>query len=280
MGLSFRKSIQILPGVKVNVSKSGLSLSAGIGGLHGSINTKGQVRGTASLPGTGVRYTKTKKITDLIPGLASEEEKKKAAKKEAAKKAKEEKVAEEKKTEEKAPKIKKGDISKAIMKIYAVSDKQIDWISIKNSDSNLGYENWDYLKENAAAVLDGDIDTYLKIIQDVNPFDELQALGSTFECGSDNPMKMFVECNINKEQVLEEYKDSEELLEDYVAAIALKAGCDIFALLPLWQVEFTAVDGEKTILNAKFQRDSFEQLDFNKIDASDAVTRLGGIIAV
>ena len=180
----------------------------------------------------------------------------------------------------KTPKLKKGDISKAIMKIYAVSDKQIDWISIKNSDSNLGYENWDYLKENAAAVLDGDIDTYLKIIQDVNPFDELQALGSTFECGSDNPMKMFVECNINKEQVLEEYKDSEELLEDYVAAIALKAGRDIFALLPLWQVEFTAVDGEKTILNAKFQRDSFEQLDFNKIDASDAVTKLGGIIAV
>ncbi|MDO5441330.1 MAG: DUF4236 domain-containing protein, partial [Bacillota bacterium] len=69
MGLSFRKSITILPGVKVNLSKSGVSLSAGIGGLHGSINTKGQVRGTASIPGTGVRYTKTKKLTDLIPGI-------------------------------------------------------------------------------------------------------------------------------------------------------------------------------------------------------------------
>lgn len=274
MGLSFRKSITILPGVKVNLSKSGVSLSAGIGGLHGSINTKGQVRGTASIPGTGVRYTKTKKLTDLIPGIGGEEEKKKSTG--ATKSHKGPDLKPEKKDE--APK--RGEVSKAIMKIYAISDKQIDWISIKNSDSNLGYEDWDYLKENASKVLDGDIDTYLKIIQDVNPFDELQALGSTFECGSDNPMKMSVECNINKEQVLEEYKDNKELLEDYVAAIALKAARDIFALLPLWQVEFTAVDGERTILNVKFQRDSFETLNFDKLDASETITKLGGIIAV
>lgn len=274
MGLSFRKSITILPGVKVNLSKSGVSLSAGIGGLHGSINTKGQVRGTASIPGTGVRYTKTKKLTDLIPGIGGEEEKKKSTG--ATKSHKEPDLKPEKKDEA----LKRGDVSKAIMKIYAISDKQIDWISIKNSDSNLGYEDWDYLKENASKVLDGDIDTYLKVIQDVNPFDELQALGSTFECGSDNPMKMSVECNINKEQVLEEYKDNKELLEDYVAAIALKAARDIFALLPLWQVEFTAIDSERTILNVKFQRDSFETLNFDKLDASETITKLGGIIAV
>lgn len=271
MGLSFRKSITILPGVKVNVSKSGLSLSAGIGGLHGSINTKGQVRGTASLPGTGVRYTKTKNIKDLLPGA---EEKKKAAA--AEKKAK----AEEAVKEEAPKKPKKGDLSKAIMDIYAVSDKAIDWISIKNSTSNLGYENWDYLKEHAGKVLDGDIDTYLEIINDVNPFDELIALGSEFECGTDNPMKMFVECKINADAVLEEYKADKEIYEDYVAGLALKAARDIFALLPLWQVEVTALEGEQTVLNVKFQRDSFETLNFDKLDASDTIKKLGGIIAV
>ena len=274
MGLSFRKSITILPGVKVNLSKSGVSLSAGIGGLHGSINTKGQVRGTASIPGTGVRYTKTKKLTDLIPGIGGEEEKKKSTG--ATKSHKEPDLKPEKKDEA----LKRGEVSKAIMKIYAVSDKQIDWINIKNSESNLGYENWEYLKENASAVLDGDIDTYLKVIQDVNPFDELQALGSTFECGSDNPMKMSVECTVNADAVLENCKDDAELLADYVAGVALKAARDLFALLPLWQIEVTAINDGKNVLNVKFQRDSFEQLDFNKVDASDAITRLGGIIAV
>ena len=286
MGLSFRKSITILPGVKVNVSKSGLSLSAGVAGLHGSINTKGQVRGTASLPGTGVRYTKTKNIKDLLPGA---EEKKKAAAAEKKAKAAEAKKAKaeeaeakaEKPVKEEAPKKpKKGDLSKAIMDIYAVSDKAIDWISIKNSTSNLGYENWDYLKEHAGKVLDGDIDTYLEIIRDVNPFDELIALGSEFECGTDNPMKMFVECKINADAVLEEYKADKEIYEDYVAGLALKAARDIFALLPLWQVEVTALEGEQTVLNAKFQRDSFETLNFDKLDASDTIKKLGGIIAV
>ena len=60
MGLNFRKSIKLLPGVKLNLSKGGVSLSGGVKGLRASINTKGQVTGTAGIPGTGVYYTKKK----------------------------------------------------------------------------------------------------------------------------------------------------------------------------------------------------------------------------
>ena len=56
MGLNFRKSISILPGVKVNLSKGGVSLSGGVKGLRKSINTKGQTTTTVSIPGTGI-YT-------------------------------------------------------------------------------------------------------------------------------------------------------------------------------------------------------------------------------
>ena len=280
MGLSFRKSITILPGVKVNVSKSGLSLSAGIGGLHGSINTKGQVRGTASLPGTGVRYTKTKNIKDLLPGAEEKKKAEAAEKKAKAAEAKKAKAEAEKAKEEAPKKPKKGDVSKAITGIYAMSDRAIEWIAIKNSSSDLGYENWDYLKERADKVLGGDIDTYLEIINDVNPFAELIDMGCEFECGTDNPMKMFVECKINGDKVLEEYKSEKEIYEDYVAGVALKAGRDIFALLPLWQVEVTCLEEEQTVLNVKFTRDNFESLNFEKIDASDTIKKLGGIIAV
>ena len=62
MGLNFRKSIKLLPGVKLNLSKGGVSLSGGVKGLRASINTKGQVTGTAGIPGTGVYYTKKKTL--------------------------------------------------------------------------------------------------------------------------------------------------------------------------------------------------------------------------
>ncbi len=266
MSLSFRKSIQILPGVKINASRSGLSLSAGVPGFHASVNTKGQVRGTAGIPGTGLRYTKSKNIKDLIPGAGAQKNTKSA-------KAKEDK-------NDKKVQAKKGELSKAIMDIYAISDKQIEWIAIKNSSSNLGYDNWDYLKNRADKVLDGDIDSYLEIINDVNPFSELIELGSEFSCGTDNPMKMFVECKLNLDKVMDEYKDNKDLLEDYVAAVALKSARDIFALLPLWQVEITALEKEQTVLNVKFSRDQFETLNFDKLDASDTIKKLGGIIAV
>lgn len=53
MGWGFRKSIKIAPGIRVNLSKSGVSTS--IGGKGFAYNTRGRV--TASVPGTGIRFT-------------------------------------------------------------------------------------------------------------------------------------------------------------------------------------------------------------------------------
>ena len=299
MGLSFRKSIQIMPGVKVNLSKSGVSVSAGVTGLHASINSKGQVRGTASLPGTGVRYTKTKNIKDLVPGLADGEKKtggkKSASAKTAAEKkapVKAEAAAEPEAAEIAAPdpvetpeaapaKPKKGELAKAILAMYAVSDRNIDWGSIKNgtADTN-AYANFAYLKNRAAKVLDGDIDTYLEIIGDTNPFDEFIDCGSEFSCSSENPMKMHVDFTVNTEKVFSDYADDRALVEDYVCAVAIKSARDIFALLPVWSVSLKAVDGERELLYVSFTRDSFEELNFAKIDASDTVIKFGGRITV
>ncbi len=53
MGWSFGKSVKIAPGIRVNFSKSGISTS--IGGKGFTYNTRGRV--TASIPGTGIRFT-------------------------------------------------------------------------------------------------------------------------------------------------------------------------------------------------------------------------------
>lgn len=54
MSWNFRKSIKIAPGVKVTLGKKSTSVSVGPKGLKHSINTKGQVRRTTSIPGTGL----------------------------------------------------------------------------------------------------------------------------------------------------------------------------------------------------------------------------------
>jgi hypothetical protein len=56
MGWSFRKSLGLLPGVRINLSKTGPRLSVGIPGLRASVDMRGQTR---LYGGTGpLRYQK------------------------------------------------------------------------------------------------------------------------------------------------------------------------------------------------------------------------------
>jgi hypothetical protein len=56
MGFRFRRSIRILPGVRINLSGSGASVSVGPRGLHYTVSSKG-TRITTGLPGTGLSWT-------------------------------------------------------------------------------------------------------------------------------------------------------------------------------------------------------------------------------
>lgn len=57
MGLGFRKSVNIIPGVKLNLSRSGPSISLGPKGMKYNISSRG-TRVRYSIPGTGIYYTK------------------------------------------------------------------------------------------------------------------------------------------------------------------------------------------------------------------------------
>lgn len=58
MGFRFRRSVKICKGVKINVSKSGTSLSLGGAGHSVNFGSKG-VRTTVGIPGTGLSYSTT-----------------------------------------------------------------------------------------------------------------------------------------------------------------------------------------------------------------------------
>lgn len=64
MGFRFRKSIKIAPGVKLNLNKKSVGVTAGVKGAHYTVNSKGKKTATVGIPGTGISFsesTSTKK---------------------------------------------------------------------------------------------------------------------------------------------------------------------------------------------------------------------------
>lgn len=56
MPVRFRRTFTLFPGVKVNVSKGGMSLTVGRKGFHLNFSKQG-VRQTTGLPGSGISHT-------------------------------------------------------------------------------------------------------------------------------------------------------------------------------------------------------------------------------
>jgi Protein of unknown function (DUF4236) len=56
MGFRFRRSLRLLPGIRLNLSKSGVSASFGIRGAHVTVGPRGTTT-SVGLPGTGFSYT-------------------------------------------------------------------------------------------------------------------------------------------------------------------------------------------------------------------------------
>jgi len=69
MSLRFRRSIKVLPGIRLNVGKRGVSSSIGVRGVHITLGN-GKVRETIELPGTGLSYTHVERTHQEGPGEA------------------------------------------------------------------------------------------------------------------------------------------------------------------------------------------------------------------
>ena len=63
MGFRYRKRIQILPFVYLNLSARGASLSFGRRGVHYTVSSTGKRTASVGLPGTGMSYTRTSKAS-------------------------------------------------------------------------------------------------------------------------------------------------------------------------------------------------------------------------
>lgn len=77
MPIRFRRQIKVAPGVKLNLSKSGVSTTVGSKGLHFNISKRG-IKRTMTIPGTGISEV------DYVKKTGESEEKKEEKKEKAA----------------------------------------------------------------------------------------------------------------------------------------------------------------------------------------------------
>ena len=293
--------------MKLNLSKSGPSVSFGKSGFRQSVNLKGQARTTVGIPGTGVYYTKTSNVKNIVGGLTGKDDSKgkKSTKKDtaakgsstkaakaapAAKQVNEELIAQSKaQLEEFAAGI------EALKSVHKQSDGYIDWEAVANGAVSGQIRE---LQPFAQSVLAGDIDAYFRVIEQVGPFDDLLEYGSGFEVGTDDPKIMEIEFQVKSgdiiptqypdmkasgEIVMKDFSKSAyfELVQDYVSSTMLRVARDTFALLPVQTVIIHAVDKilnpatgndeEVTIASAKIKRDAMATLNFERIDPSDCL---------
>ena len=72
MGMRFRKSVGIAPGIRINLGKKSVGMSVGSHGIGASFNSKTGTRSHVSIPGTGISFSsKTRHFSKEQPNLES-----------------------------------------------------------------------------------------------------------------------------------------------------------------------------------------------------------------
>lgn len=286
MGLRFRKSISIIPGVKLNFGKTGMSVSTGVPGFRKTFHTSGKVTTSVGIPGTGLYYVDTKN------SHASNNQRDTRANR-VHNQTDFDTIQDEPDTEYtsytdvtedtmNSPSSVVQIDSSVLKSIHKTVDDSVDWTEVLVSPlapaDSYNQEMWTYYHDIAPKILSGEIDSYLQLIYEVNPLDDLLAYGSGFEFGTDDPKKIEVEFSVN-ERALQKIRDTlnrteyNDLLQDFVCSVCIRIARDMFALLPVnYTVVHAILDG-KTILSVNFDRKTLSTIKFGYIDPSDTVSK-------
>lgn len=166
-----------------------------------------------------------------------------------------------------------------IKAIFENCDVAIDWVDVISHkvpiSDEVVLETWEYLHKKAVDVFDGNIDTFLEIINTVNPYDDLLDYAENFEFGTDDSSVMEVEFSIIDSNT---DKLKKSVFEDYYSVIAIRVARDTFALLPVEQTIVHVLHKGKEILNVTFERQKIHKLDVVGLDASDLVRQVAVFI--
>lgn len=303
MGLRFRKSITLCKGVRLNVGKTGVSISTGIPGFRKTIHSSGRVTTSIGIPGTGIYYVDTdhigkkKKQQPQSQGYTAPVSKNTNSSTltrsavvypnyEAANSSSTPvsnpinenpaPVCYPSYTTEidSPPTIVEQDIvveqpstKSSCSKLFENCDLPVNWIEVlshrESIDDSYDSDTWSYLHSKAIDVFAGNVETMLQIVDEVSPFDDLTDYASDFVVEMEDPTELSVEFSIAKDIA------PRTELQDAICSVLIRTARDAFALLPVERVTVHIIMDGDVIIATKLDRGIFASLVFEGKDPSD-----------
>lgn len=160
------------------------------------------------------------------------------------------------------------------------------------------YEKWKETKELAERILQKNPHAYLDAVKTLNPFKEIENLGTDIQLSVDDDGELSLDVNVHGSEIIPDIKKTlrqsgalsvkkmplgefNEFYQDYVCSVVLRASKEIFALLPIEKTLINAVDellnpqtGHmeiQPVLSVLIPRETILKLNLDNIDPSDSM---------
>lgn len=161
--------------------------------------------------------------------------------------------------------------------LWHIADDAVDWTDAlvypTPTDGLTPPARWSVCHQHAAAVLSGDVDAYACILRALPPLEDLAPYAASFDVTAVSADRL----DVRMEALAPHLQGTEA--RRYLAGMALRAARDLFALLPVTQVQAVVACGEKPLLTVSFQRGDMQRIRFAFVDPVDFVLRCGGAFA-
>lgn len=171
-------------------------------------------------------------------------------------------------------------------------------IAIARQKDKDSYEEWQELVDVAQKVLNGDLQTYKYVLEELSPFADISELGSSLGFAFENPRYLEITLYVHFDGVIpKEVKSFTqsgklsvrqrpksqylELYQDYVCSCVLRLARETFAILPVETVYIHAIGEllnaktghieECPILSVMIPKKTLKRLNFENIDCSDSM---------
>lgn len=333
MGFRFRKSFKVAPGVRVNLGKKSASVSFGGKGIRHTVSTTGRQTSTVGIPGTGIYYTesysgkKRNSNNNTYNNYSNTNYSDNLSEVESFNNSigyitsfhkecdydynwneivnrpsplnNEGKGINEIETQQTLENYVPGffENSFKFLKNRKIKTLENNIIAGKEKDKQ-SYDDWKKLSNQGKSILDGDLDAYTDLIQDVEFSSNLIGFVPNFQLKTKSSDMMTIDFDINIEDVIpESYKTLTStgrlsikkynktsyysLIQQYVCSFAFRIARNIFGLLPikttLINIQTNTLDTQtgnmvkNTILSVKMDRTIFQSLNMESIVPVDAL---------
>ena len=292
VGFTFRKSLSLPGGFRLNLGKGGVGASWGVKGFRVGTGPRGP-RLSVSLPGTGLGWSTS------LGGqrAASTQPDERAAP---------------------APRAAKGEDREQAAHAVAVFEEHLAALTSLHKEASHPYDwhaleaapapappadvaRWEWWSHLAHGINSGEREAYEAALEYLAPFRALPQFGAGIEATAREPWFGEARFVVHGPEIVPAealsltptgklstrklgVKRSGEVYQDHVASAAIRVARELLALLPFQVVivharvqrldTATGRDDAVTVLSAAFPREDMAGIDFDRIDPSDALERL------